>query len=65
MQIEHIAGIGLASGGTLQQQGDLAVSRRLLAQVVIYDENISALIHKEFADSRAGIGRDIQHRCRL
>ena len=65
VQVEHIAGIGLASGRPLEQQGNLAICRRLLAQIVVNDQHILPLIHKVFADGSAGIGGDIEHRRRL
>ena len=65
MQIEDVAGIGLASGRTVQQQRDLAVGHGLLGQIVIDDQHVAALVHEILAHRRAGIGREIQHRRRL
>ena len=62
MQVEHVAGVGLASGRSLEQQGKLAVSGGLLAEVVVYYQDVLALVHEVFAHGRARIGRDIEHR---
>ena len=65
MQIEDVAGIGLTSGRTVQQQGDLTVGNRLLGEIVIDDEDILALVHEIFAHGRARIRRDVEHRSGL
>ena len=62
MQIKDVAGIGLTSGRTVQQQGDLTVGNRLLGEIVIDDEDILSLVHEIFAHGRACIRRDIEHR---
>ena len=59
VEIEHIAGIRLASGRTADQQGDGAVGHGVLAQIVIDHQNMLALMHEVFAYGAAGIGRDV------
>ena len=61
VQIENIAGVCFASGRSLEQQRDLAVSGGLLAQVVVYDKNILAVVHEVLAHCSTGIRSDIQH----
>ena len=65
MQVENIAGVCFASGRSLEQQRDLAVSGGLLAQVVVYDKNILAVVHEVLAHCSTGIRSDIQHGSRL
>ena len=65
MQVEYIAGVCFSSGRSLEQQRKLTVSGGLLAEVVVYYEDISALVHEVFAHCGAGVGCDVQHGCRL
>ena len=62
VQIEHVAGVRLASGRALQEQGNLTVGDRLLGEVVIHDQDVLARIHERLADGGAGVRRDIEHR---
>ena len=59
VQVEHVAGVRLASRGTADQQGQGAVGHRVLAQVVVDDQHVLALIHEVFRHGAAGIGRDV------
>ena len=65
MEIEHVAGEGLTSGRTADQQGQGAVGHRVLGKVVIDNEDVLALIHEILAHGTAGIGRDILQRRQL
>ena len=44
VQVEHVAGVGLAPGRAAQQQGDLAVGHGLLGKVVVDDEHVLARV---------------------
>ena len=59
VQVEHIAGIGFASRRTADEQRQGAVGDRVLAQVVVDDQHVLALIHEVFGHGAAGIGRDV------
>ena len=61
MQIEHVAGIGLAAGRTAEQQRHLAVGDGLLGQVVVEDHRVHAVVAEELAHGAAGEGREILH----
>ena len=65
MEIEHVAGIRLASGRAADQQGQCTVSDRVLGKVVIDNQRVLALIHKILAHCTARIGRDILQRRKL
>src|SRR6202011_1324222 len=65
MQIEHVAGIGLAARRTAQQQRHLAISDRLLRQIVIDDDRVHAVVAEIFAHGAAGERRDVLHRRRI
>ncbi len=62
MQIENVAGVGFASGRTVQQQRECTVSHRVLGKVIINDQHVLALVHEKLADGAARIGRDILQR---
>src|SRR3989338_3276525 len=51
MQIEDVSRIRFASRRTMKQQGHLSVRDSLFREVIIYNQSISALFHKIFADS--------------
>ena len=59
MQIEHIAGIGLPPGGAFEKEGEGAVGHRMLGEVIVNDEDISAFTHKVLSHGGAGIGSDV------
>ena len=52
VQIEHVAGVGLAAGGALEQQAQRAVGDGVLGQVVVDDQHVLAVMHKVLADAR-------------
>ena len=59
MQVEHVAGIGFASGRTTQQQGNLAISPSLLGQVVVNDQAVLTAVTEVFAHRGARVGSDV------
>src|ERR1051326_7035664 len=65
MKIKHIAWIRLASGWSAQQQRDLAVRPRVLAQIVIDDQRVFAFPHEILAHRTAGKRRQIPQRRRV
>ena len=65
MEIEHVSGVCLTSGGTLEQQGEGTVCHRVLGEIIIDNQHIFSLAHEVLAHGRAGIGGDILHRCGL
>lgn len=40
VQVEHISGVGLTTGRSAQQEGDLAVGDGLLGQIVVHQQNV-------------------------
>ena len=59
VQVEDVAGVGLAARRTAQQQRHRAVGLGLLGQVVEHDQDVLALVHPVLADGRAGVGGDV------
>ena len=59
VEIEHVTRVSFATGGTLQDERDLAVSDGVLGEIVIDDERIHAVFHEPFAHRGAGIGGDV------
>ena len=55
MQVEDVTGVGLAAGGTTQEQGHSAVCLRLLGQIVEDDQHVLAAVHPVLADGRSGV----------
>ena len=58
MHIEHVAGIGLASGRLARQQRDLAMAGGVLRQVVDHDQGMLAAIAEILGHGEAGEGGD-------
>ena len=54
VEVEDIAGVGLASGRTAEQQGDLAVSHSLFGEVIVDDEGMTAGVAEVLADGGTG-----------
>ena len=65
MQVEHVAGVSLASRRTAQEQRHLAIGPGLLGQVVVDDERVLAAVAEILTHGAAGIGRDELHRRRF
>src|SRR5216684_4024629 len=65
MQIEHVAGIGLAARRAAQQQRHLAIGDGLFRQIVIDDDGVHAVVAEVFAHGAAGERRDVLHRRRV
>ncbi|CAB4945516.1 unannotated protein [freshwater metagenome] len=59
MQVEDVAGVGLAARGPAEQQRDGAVGLGLLRQVVENDEDVLAGVHPVLADCRPGVGSEV------
>src|SRR5271166_6956292 len=57
MQVENVAGVGLAARRAAQQQRDRAVGLGLLAQVVEDDQHVLAVVHPVLSDRRTGVRR--------
>ena len=62
MEVEHVAGVGLTSGGALEQQRQGPVGHGVLAQVIVDDEHVPSLFHKILSHSCAGVGGNILQR---
>ena len=58
VDVENIPGIGFPAGGTLQEQGYLAIGPGMPGQIIIDDEHVSAPAHEIFADAGCGVGGD-------
>ena len=65
MQVKDIAGIGLASRGTADQQRKRTIGNGMLGQVIVDDEDMLALVHEILTHSAACVGGDILQRAEL
>ena len=65
VEVEHVAGVGLAAGRAAQQQRHLAVGDGLLGQVVVGDHGVHAVVAEVLAHGAAGERRQELHRRRI
>jgi len=59
MEIKHISGVSLTTGGSSQQEGHLSVSYGLLGKIVVDDKGVLSVISEIFTDSTSGIRSQI------
>ncbi len=64
VQVEHVTGVRLTGRRSAQQQRELAVRLGVLAEVVVDDQRVLALLHEVLAHRAAGVGRHELHRAR-
>src|SRR5690606_39071023 len=65
VQVEHVAGVRLASRRAAQQQRDLPVGPGLLGQVVVDDQRVLTAVAEVLAHRAARVGRQVLHRGRI
>ena len=59
VEIENVAGIGFATGRTLQDQRHLAIGDRMFREIIVNDERVHSIIHEPLAHGGTGKGREI------
>ena len=59
MDVEDVAGKGLAPGRTAQQQGKLAIGAGVMGEIVVDDQHVAARFHEMLGDAGRGVGRDV------
>ena len=59
VQVENVARIGFTARGTLEQKAQCTVRDSVLREVIVHDEDVSALIHEVLAECAAGIRCDV------
>ena len=64
MTIKDIARVSLAAGRTTHQEGELAISCRLLGEIVVDDQGMFSLFHEVLGHRGTGIGSDVLQRGR-
>merc|ERR1711943_33184 len=57
--VEDVAGVGLTTGRTTQQERHLAVSSSLLGKIVVDHQGGLALVHEVLGDGGAGVGSQV------
>ncbi len=62
MEVEDVAGVSLASGRTAEQQRQLAIGLRVLAEIVVHEQRVLAGIAKIFAHRAAAVRCDVLQR---
>jgi hypothetical protein len=65
VQVEHVAGVGLAARRAAQQQRQLTVGLGLLGEVVVHHQRVLAVVHPVLADGAAGVRGEVLERCRV
>jgi len=65
VQVEDVAGIGLAARGTAKQERDLPVGPGVLREVVVDHQHVLPLVHEVLAHRGGRIGRDVPQWRRL
>ena len=65
MQIEHIARIGLATGRTAQQQGQLSIRGGVFGEVIIDDQRMLRAVSEILAHGHARVWGEKLQRGRL
>ena len=65
VEVEDVAGVGLAARRATQQQRELAVRLGLLGEVVVDDERVLAVLHPVLAHRATRVGREVLERRRL
>ena len=65
VEVEDVAGVGLAARRAAQQQRQLAVRLGLLGQVVVDDEGVLAVVHPVLAHGAAGVGGEVLEQRRV
>ena len=61
VQVEDVAGVGLAARRAAQQQRDLAVADGVLGEIVVDDERVHAVVAEVLAHGAGGVGREVLH----
>ena len=59
MQVEDVAGVGLASRRTAKRERHLTVGDGLLGKVIVNDEGVLAVIAVELGHCAAGVCRNV------
>src|SRR5919107_3712843 len=65
MQVEHVARVSLTPRRPPEQQGDFAVGRGVLRQVVVDGQDVPAAVAEVLADGRARVRSEVLHRRRV
>ena len=60
--VEHVPGIGFATGWTPHQQRQLTVGDGLLRQIVVHDQSVLPLVHEVFGNGGPGVRSDVLQR---
>ena len=59
MEVEDIAGVGLAARRAAQQQRQLAVGPGVLGEVIVDDQHRAAVGHEVLGHRCTGVGRQV------
>ena len=65
VKVEDITGVRLATRGTAEEEGHLAVRDGLLGKVIVKDDGVHAVVAKVLADGGARVGREELEGCRV
>merc|ERR1719341_2403639 len=59
VEVEHISGVGLTTGGTPQQKRHLSVGHGLLGQVVEDDDSVHTVVSEILSHGHSGVGSEV------
>jgi hypothetical protein len=59
VNIKDVAGKGLATRGTAQQQGEFAIGAGVMGEIVVNNQHIAALLHEMLRDAGGGVRSDV------
>ena len=59
VDVEDVAGEGLAPGRPAEQEGELAIGAGVLREVVVDDQHVAARLHEVLRDAGRGVGSDV------
>ena len=62
MNVEYVTWVRFTAWWAAKEQGHLAVSHRLLGQIIINDQRVHAVVTEKFAHSRTGVWREVLER---
>ena len=65
MQVEHVAGVCLATWGTTKEQRDFAVGDGVFREVVVHHERVAAAVAEVLTDGAGRVRADVEERRRV
>mmetsp|Transcript_9353 Transcript_9353/g.20787 ORF Transcript_9353/g.20787 Transcript_9353/m.20787 type:complete len:370 (-) Transcript_9353:645-1754(-) len=58
VEVKHISGVGLTTGGTTEQERHLTVCHSLLGEIIVKDDGVLSVVAKVFSHGGSGVGSE-------